>query len=234
MKSEEMKTIGLIGGMSFESTLTYYQIINETIRKELGGLHSARIIVDSIDFAPLAKAQEEDDWDYCADLMIDSAKRLQEAGAKLILIGANTMHIVYEEMEKVIDVPILHIADATIARLKKDGINKVALLGTKYTLCKDFYKRRIIDAGIEVLLPDQIDEVNAIIYDELCKGIVLNSSKERLLAIIEELKAKGAEAVILGCTELDLLIKAEDTDLKVYDTTRIHSEEAAYQALKKE
>ena len=229
-----MKTIGLIGGMSFESTLTYYQIINETIRKELGGLHSARIIVDSIDFAPLAKAQEEDDWDYCAGLMIDSAKRLQNAGAKLILIGANTMHIVYEEMEKVIDVPILHIADATIARLKKDGINKVALLGTRYTLCKDFYKRRIIDAGIEVLLPDQIDEVNTIIYDELCKGIVLNSSKERLLAIIEELKVKGAEAVILGCTELDLLIKAEDTDLKVYDTTRIHSEEAAYQALKKE
>ena len=229
-----MKTIGLIGGMSFESTLTYYQIINETIRKELGGLHSARIIVDSIDFAPLAKAQEEDDWDYCAKLMIDSAKRLQNAGAKLILIGANTMHIVYDEMEKVIDVPILHIADATIARLKKDGIDKVALLGTKYTLCKDFYKRRIIDAGIEVLLPDQIDEVNAIIYEELCKGIVLNSSKEKLLAIIEELKAKGAEAVILGCTELDLLIKAEDTDLKVYDTTRIHSEEAAYQALKKE
>ena len=234
MKSEEMKTIGLIGGMSFESTLTYYQIINETIRKELGGLHSARIIVDSIDFAPLAKAQEEDDWDYCADLMIDSAKRLQDAGAKLILIGANTMHIVYDEMEKVIDVPILHIANATIARLKKDGINKVVLLGTRYTMCKDFYKRRIIDAGIEVLLPDQIDEVNAIIYDELCKGIVLNSSKERLLAIIEELRAKGAEAVILGCTELDLLVKPEDSDLPVYDTTFIHSQEAAYRALGKE
>ena len=131
MKEETMKIIGLIGGMSFESTLTYYQIINETIREELGGLHSAKIIVDSIDFAPLAKAQEKDDWDFCARLMIDSARRLEKAGAELILIGANTMHIVYEEMVKVIHVPILHISDATISRLEKDGIKKVALLGTR-------------------------------------------------------------------------------------------------------
>ncbi len=234
MKEETMKIIGLIGGMSFESTLTYYQIINETIREELGGLHSAKIIVDSIDFAPLAKAQEKDDWDFCARLMIDSARRLEKAGAELILIGANTMHIVYEEIVKVIHVPVLHIANATISRLKKDGIKKVALLGTRYTMCKDFYKKRIIDAGIEVLLPKRIDEVNEIIYDELCKGVVLNQSKEKLLKIIAELKTQGAQGVILGCTELDLLVKPEDSDLPVYDTTFIHSQEAAYLALGKE
>ena len=230
-----MKTIGLIGGMSFESTVTYYQVINETVRRELGGLHSAKIIVNSIDFESIARAQEEDDWDYCADVMVEAAKALEKAGAQILLIGANTMHICAERLEEEMDIPLLHIADATIRRLKEDGVKKTALLGTKYTLLRDFYKKRILDAGIGVLIPEKdIDAVNAIIYDELCAGIISEASKKKLLEIIAEMKEKGAEAVILGCTELDLLVKEEDSPLRVYDTTLIHGEEAALWSIRDE
>lgn len=228
-----MKTIGLIGGMSWESTVTYYQVINETIRRELGGLHSAKVIINSVDFAPIAEAQERDDWDSCAEAMAEAAQSLEKAGADLILIGANTMHICAPYVQEHSSVRLLHIADATIERLKRDHINKVALLGTKYTMCMDFYKDRILKSGISVLIPgDDIDTVNDIIYDELCCGIISEQSKQKLLDIISALKEKGAQGVILGCTELGLLVAQSDTDLPVYDTTLIHGEEAVLEALK--
>ena len=227
-----MKTIGLIGGMSWESTVTYYQVINEAVRTQFGGLHSARILIHSIDFSELARAQEADDWNTCAKIMIEAGKSLEAAGADFILIGANTMHIVYEELCQAVSVPVLHIADAAISRLKKDGIQRTALLGTKYTLCKDFYKQKIIDSGIEVLIPDErIEELDSIIYDELCMGIIREESKQKLLSMIKELKDNGAQSVILGCTELDLLVKQEDLDIPVYDTTLVHGEEAVTIAL---
>lgn len=228
-----MKTIGLIGGMSWESTVTYYQVMNETVRNHLGGLHSAKVIVHSVDFAPIAAAQERDDWDSCAQAMVEAARSLEKAGADLILIGANTMHICAPYVQEHISVPLLHIADATIERLKKDHIQNVALLGTKYTMCMDFYKERILQSGISVLIPEKdIDTVNDIIYDELCQGILSGQSKQKLLEIISGLRQKGAQGVILGCTELGLLVSQDDTDLPVYDTTLIHGEEAVLRAIR--
>ncbi len=230
-----MKTIGLIGGMSWESTVTYYQVINETVKRELGGLHSAKLLILSVDFDEIAAAQEKDDWDLCARIMSDAALRLEKAGADFILIGANTMHRSVPQMEEQIHVPILHIAEATVARMKKDGIGTVGLLGTKYTMCGDFYKQKILDAGISVLIPeDEIDTVNSIIYDELCRGILSKASEQKLLAVIDSLKERGAEGVILGCTELGLLIQQEKTDMPLYDTTLIHAEEAVFEALREE
>ena len=227
-----MKKIGLIGGMSWESTVTYYQIINETIKNKLGDLHSAKIIIESIDFDPVAKAQEKDDWDTCAKIMREAVQDLEKAGADFILIGANTMHKVIPQIENDISIPILHIADATITRLKQDNIQTIALLGTKYTMCQDFYKSRIVENNIEVMIPEEdIETVNSIIYDELCKGILSESSKNKLIQITNSLKKKGAQGVILGCTELDLLIKQDDLDIPVYDTTQIHGEEAGLMAL---
>lgn len=227
-----MKTIGLIGGMSWESTVTYYQVMNETVRDRLGSLHSAKILMYSIDFAPLAEYQEMDRWDLCAELMTDAAERLEKAGADFIVIGANTMHKSAEEVQKHISIPILHIAEATMDRMKADNIHVTALLGTKYTMCQDFYKKVLIEGGMEVIIPeDDIDTVNSIIYDELCKGILKPESKQTLLDIIEKLRKQGAEAVILGCTELGLLVTKDDTDLPVYDTALIHAEEAAFRAL---
>lgn len=224
----ELKMIGLIGGMSWESTVTYYQVINETIRRQLGGLHSARILIHSIDFAPVAEAQEKDDWDTCAKVMEDAAVSLEKGGADIILIGANTMHIASEAVEKAVRIPLLHIAEATILRLRRDQIHRVALLGTKYTMCKDFYKQKLVDAGLEVMIPEKdIDTVNDIIYNELCLGICRKESKAELLRIIRELQESGAEGVILGCTELGLLVQQSDCEIRVYDTTLIHGEEAA-------
>lgn len=228
-----MKTIGLIGGMSWESTVTYYQVINETVKQHLGGLHSAKIIIHSIDFAPLAQKQEEDDWDSCAQMMVQAAQSLERAGADLIVIGANTMHKCVKQVEESCRLPVLHIADATLSVMKQDGIAKTALLGTKYTMCQDFYKQRIEQGGVEVIIPEkEIDTVNSIIYDELCAGIFKETSKQRLLEIITELKEQGAQGVILGCTELGLLVRQEDTDLPVYDTALIHAEQAALESLR--
>ncbi len=228
-----MKTIGLIGGMSWESTVTYYQVINETVKQHLGGLHSAKIIIHSIDFAPLAQKQEEDDWDSCAQMMVQAAQSLERAGADLIVIGANTMHKCVKQVEESCSLPVLHIADATLSVMKQDGIAKTALLGTKYTMCQDFYKQRIEQGGVEVIIPEkEIDTVNSIIYDELCAGIFKEASKQRLLEIITELKEQGAQGVILGCTELGLLVRQEDTDLPVFDTALIHAEQAALESLR--
>ena len=224
-----MKTIGLIGGMSWESTASYYQLINETIKEKLGGLHSAKILLYSVDFAEIERYQASGDWDKNAEVLSQIAQILEQAGADFIVICTNTMHKVAPQIQEAISIPILHIAQATAHALLENGIKKVGLLGTKYTMTQDFYKEKLLDSGLEVVIPDQtgVDEVNRIIYDELCLGQIKESSKESYLAIINDLKNAGAEAVILGCTEIGLLVKQEDTDVPLFDTTAIHAKRAA-------
>ena len=230
-----MKTIGLIGGMSWESTVTYYQVINETVREKLGGLHSAKILMSSIDFAPLAEYQEAGDWESAGKLMAETALQLEKGGADFIVIGANTMHKSVPDIKSACALPLLHIAEATACELKKDNIRNVGLLGTRYTMCQDFYKGKLREEGLSVLIPEEdIGLVNDIIYDELCLGILKEDSKQALLTVIEKLKETGAEGVILGCTELGLLIKDGDTDLPLYDTTLIHARAAALKAMEDE
>lgn len=224
-----MKTIGIIGGMSWESTVTYYQIMNETVKKELGGLHSAKILLYSVDFSEIERCQAEGDWEKSGDILASAAESLEKAGADFLVIATNTMHKVAPQIQKRIHIPIVHIAEVTAEELKQNHITTVALLGTKYTMTQDFYKEKLENAGITVLIPDEqeIEVVNSIIYDELCLGSILETSKERYLQIIDGLKNRGAQGVILGCTEIGLLIKQEDTDLPVFDTTRIHAVKAA-------
>ena len=224
-----MKTIGIIGGMSWESTLTYYQIMNETVKQELGGLHSAKILLYSVDFSEIERCQAEGDWEKSGDILASAAESLEKAGADFLVIATNTMHKVVPQIQKRIHIPIVHIAEVTAEDLKQNHITTVALLGTKYTMTQAFYKEKLENAGITVLIPDaqEIEVINSIIYDELCLGSILETSKERFLQIIETLKKRGAQGVILGCTEIGLLIKQEDTDLPVFDTTRIHAVKAA-------
>lgn len=228
-----MKTIGLIGGMSWESTITYYQIINDTVKKCLGGLHSAKILLYSVDFAEIEKCQAKGEWEKSAEILSDAAKSLQAAGADFIVICTNTMHKVAPQIQKEINIPIIHIAKATATKLKDDHIKKVGLLGTKYTMTQDFYKEKLIENGIEVVIPDKedIEIVNDIIYNELCLGIIRKESRKEYMRIIESLKEKGAKGVILGCTEIGLLIKQKDSTLPVYDTTEIHALVAVEEAL---
>lgn len=224
-----MKTIGLIGGMSWESTVSYYRIVNEVIRQELGGLHSAKVLLYSVNFAEIEEYQSNGDWDGIADVLSAAAWNLEKAGADFIVICTNTMHTVVPQIQKKISIPILHIAEATAAALRRSKIQTVALLGTKYTMTQIFYKEKLTDAGIEVLIPgeDEIETVNEIIYHELCLGIVSEESKEKYLRIIEGLAKRGAQGVILGCTEIGLLIRQKDTPLPVFDTTQIHATKAA-------
>lgn len=224
-----MKTIGIIGGMSWESTVTYYQIMNETVKQELGGLHSAKILLYSVDFSEIERCQAEGDWEKSGDILASAAESLERAGADFLVIATNTMHKVAPQIQKRIHIPIIHIAEVTAEKLKQNHITTVALLGTKYTMTQDFYKEKLENAGITVLIPDEqeIEVVNSIIYDELCLGSILETSKERYLQIIDGLKNRGAQGVILGCTEIGLLIRQEDTDLPVFDTTRIHAVKAA-------
>ncbi|MDO5133900.1 MAG: aspartate/glutamate racemase family protein [Eubacteriales bacterium] len=231
-----MKTIGLIGGMSWESTIPYYSIINEYVKNSLGGLHSARIVLYSVEFDEIERCQSSGNWDRSAEILGDAAKKLEQSGADVILICTNTMHKVYPEVQKMISVPLIHIADATADVLKRDGIKKVALLGTKYTMMEDFYKSRLSDRGFEVIIPDEkdIELVNHVIFDELCLGIINEESRAEFSRIIKEMKGKSAEAVILGCTEIGNLIKQKDSVLPVFDTTVIHAESAAIFALRAE
>ena len=224
-----MKTIGLLGGMSWESTVTYYQVINQIVNQELGGLHSAKILLYSVDFAEIEKCQADGDWDKSADILSAAARNLEKAGADFIMICTNTMHKVAPQIQSKIGIPILHIAEATADELKRCNITKVALLGTKYTMTQDFYKEKLTRAGITVLIPDEqeIETVNNIIYQELCLGIVSEISKEKYRDIIKALARRAAEGVILGCTEIGMLIRQQDTDLPVFDTTRIHASKAA-------
>lgn len=229
-----MKTIGLIGGMSWESTVTYYQIINETIKKELGGLHSGKILLYSVDFDEIEKCQAEGDWDKSAKILSEVAIKLEKAGADYIVICTNTMHKVAPQIQSQISIPIIHIAEATCDKLKENSIKKVALLGTKYTMTQDFYKSKLEERGISVIIPDEqdVEIVNNVIYNELCLGKVLDTSKKKYIEIIEKLSKKGAEGVILGCTEIGLLINQNDTLLPVFDTTKIHAEKAALLSIK--
>ena len=228
-----MKTIGLLGGMSWESTIPYYQIINEEVKKALGGLHSAKIVLYSVEFDEIEKCQSSGDWDKSAQILGNAAKGLEAAGADFILICTNTMHKVAPQIEMMIGVPIVHIADATADKLEDAGIRKVGLLGTKYTMTQDFYMQNLIDRGFEVVIPDDkdIDVVNNIIYGELCLGEIMYDSRKEYQRIIEGLKDKGAEAVILGCTEIGLLIHQDDSVLPIFDTTEIHAKRAAEIAL---
>ncbi|MEG0275858.1 MAG: aspartate/glutamate racemase family protein [Coprobacillus sp.] len=228
-----MKTIGLIGGMSWESTVSYYQIINNTIKDQLGGLHSAKVLLYSVDFAEIEKCQAEGDWNKSASILTDAALNLEKAGADFLAICTNTMHKVAPQIQSQIHIPIIHIADATAEVLINEGIKNVALLGTKYTMTQDFYKDKLIEKGLNVIIPSdtQIEIVNNIIYNELCLGIVSDKSREVYMKIIEELKEKGAEGVILGCTEIGLLIKQRDSVLPVFDTTEIHARMIAEKSL---
>ena len=230
-----MKTIGLIGGMSWESTVTYYQVINETIKKQLGGLHSAKCILYSVDFDEIEKYQVSREWDKSADVLSEAAQALERAGADYIVICTNTMHKVAPEIGRRIHIPILHIADMTAAELQKQGIKKVGLLGTKYTMRQDFYKNILIEQGIEVVIPNDadVDVVNQIIYDELCLGKISEQSKDIYLDIIMKLAQDGAQGIILGCTEIGLLVRQSDTDIPLFDTTLIHAEQAALKSLER-
>lgn len=224
-----MKTIGLIGGMSWESTVTYYKIVNVTVKKELGGLHSAKVLLYSVDFSEIEKCQADGDWDKSAAILSAAAKNLENAGADFIVICTNTMHKVVPQIQSSITIPVIHIAEATADELKYHNITKVALLGTKYTMTQDFYKDKLMNAGITVLIPDEeeIELVNDVIYNELCLGIISEASKDKYLSIIQGLAKQGAQGVILGCTEIGLLIQQKDVELPVFDTAQIHAVRAA-------
>ena len=228
-----MKTIGLIGGMSWESTVSYYKIINETIKEKLGGLHSAKIILYSVDFAEIEEYQSKGDWDKSAILLASVAMRLEQASADYIVICTNTMHKVAPYIQKKINIPIIHIAETTAEALKKNNVKKVALLGTKYTMTQDFYKEKIQQNGIEVIIPNEkdVEIVNDIIYNELCLGIISDKSRREYIRIIDSLKADGAEGVILGCTEIGLLISQDYSSIPIYDTTQIHAYVAALKSI---
>ncbi|WP_186564224.1 aspartate/glutamate racemase family protein [Lawsonibacter celer] len=228
-----MKTIGLIGGMSWESTLTYYQLINEHVKAALGGLHSAKILLYSVDFAEIEACQASGDWDRSAVLLTAAAQSLERAGADFLLICTNTMHKVAGQIQARVGIPLLHIAQATARALIEQGIRRAALLGTKYTMTQDFYQQALRQAGLEVLTPrgGDVELVNRVIYDELCLGVCREESRRAYQDVICGLAAEGAQAVILGCTEIGLLIRPEDSPLPVFDTARIHAAEAARLAL---
>ena len=230
-----MKTIGLLGGMSWESTALYYKLINEEVKKQLGGLHSAKVVIYSVDFDEIEKLQHLGAWDETAKILGEAAKNIQNASADFLVICTNTMHKVAPLIEEHIDIPILHIADATGKKLQNENIKKVGLLGTAFTMKQDFYKERINkNFDIEVLIPSEEDMniVHKIIYEELCLGLIREDSKKEYLRIIDDLASKGAQGVILGCTEIGMLVNQEDTQVKLYDTTLIHSLEAVAEALK--
>ena len=229
-----MKTIGLIGGMSWESTMPYYRIINETVRDRLGGLHSARIVLISVDFHEIEHLQSNGQWDEAGDLMADAARSLELAGADFIVLCTNTMHKVAHAIQSSVAIPMLHIADPTAAAIKRAGFSRVGLLGTRFTMEQDFYRHRLEEQhGIEVLVPNDADraDVHRIIYDELCLGTVLPASRTLYCDIITRLVDRGAEAIILGCTEISLLIGASDVKIPLFDTTAIHACHAAELAL---
>lgn len=229
-----MKTVGLLGGMSWESTVGYYQSINQGVREKLGGLNSAKIVVYSVNFDSVARLQRKGDWLSTAKMLTDAAKRIEAAGADFLLICTNTMHKVYDDISSNIGIPVLHIADAAARALRKNGITKVGLLGTSFTMEEDFYKKRLqAKHGIEVLIPNDPDRaiIHDVIYSELCRGITKESSKEEYLRIVNNLSREGVEGVILGCTEIGMLISQIDTDIPLFDTAEIHAQMAVEQSL---
>ncbi|MBM7585575.1 aspartate racemase [Bacillus pakistanensis] len=230
-----MKVIGLIGGMSWESSVEYYRIINEEVKRRLGGLHSARILLYSVDFEEIERLQSKGDWKKAGETLGDVAFSLEKGGADFIVICTNTMHKVIDDIHEKISIPILHIADATANQIKEQGVHTVGLLGTRYTMEQDFYKSRLEAKGINVLVPNQNEReiVNKVIYDELCLGKVQQTSRDYYKKVIQGLIKTGAEGIILGCTEIGLLIKPEDSIVPLFDTTYIHALEAVNRSLKK-
>jgi aspartate racemase len=221
-----MKTIGMIGGMSWESSLEYYRIINEAIKDELGGLHSAKSLMFSVDFAEIEVLQREGRWEEATQAMIEAARHVEAGGADFLMICTNTMHKMADEVQSSIGIPLLHIADATAEAVKAQGLHKVGLLGTKFTMEEDFYRGRLVERhGLQVLIPHAEDRniVHCVIYDELVLGRIEKKSKERYLKIIENLVRDGAEGIVLGCTEIGLLVKDKDSRVPLFDTTRIHA-----------
>ena len=229
-----MKTIGLIGGMSWESTVTYYKIINETVKEKLGGLHSAKCILYSVDFQEIEECQANGNWEKSGEILGEAAYNLEKAGADFIVICTNTMHKVVDQIKEKISIPILHIAEMTAEKILEKGLENIALLGTKYTMEQDFYKSKLIEKGINVIIPDKndIEIINEVIYDELCLGTINSNSKKKFLEIVDKLRSKEAEGIILGCTEIGLLIKNTDTDVPLFDTAIIHAEQAAMYSIK--
>lgn len=228
-----MKTIGLLGGMSWESTQSYYRLINEGVKSQLGGLHSARLILYSVDFAEIEAMQHRDDWEGTARLLVAAATSLQAAGADFLLIGTNTMHKVAPQIAEAVELPLLHIADATADSLKKHGIDSVGLLGTRFTMEQTFYRERLEKADIRVLIPEpeERDEIHRVIYQELCQGEIRADSRAGYLEVVDRLADRGAQAVILGCTEIGLLLQQTDTNVPLFDTTEIHAHAAVARAL---
>ena len=230
-----MKTIGLIGGMSWESSLEYYRIINEQVKNKLGGLHSAKSLMYSVDFDEIEKLQHQGKWDQLTKIMINAAQNLEKGGADFVLICTNTMHKMADDVQKNINIPLLHLADTTAEIIKSRKMKKIGLLGTNFTMEEDFYKGRLIQKyGLDVIVPDKEDRkvIHNVIYQELCLGNIKKSSKDQYVEIINKLVDSGAEAVILGCTEIPLLVKQEDVEIPLLDTTRIHAETAVEYSLK--
>jgi len=229
-----MKTIGMIGGMSWESSIEYYRIINETVRTELGGLHSAKSMMVSVEFAEIETLQHQDRWDEAAKILIAAARSLESGGADFTIICTNTMHKLYDKIQQSVRIPLLHIADATAELIKAQGIQKIALLGTRFTMEENFYKGRLIEKyGLEVIIPgsEDMEIIHRIIYDELCAGVIQPDSKQQYADIIQRLAKEGAEGIILGCTEIGLLVKQEDSPVPLFDTTEIHARAAVKYAL---
>ena len=228
-----MKTIGLIGGMSWESSAEYYRLLNELVRERLGGLHSAPCILHSLDFAEIEELQVAGDWERAGEILADAARGLQAAGADLLLICTNTMHKVAGQVEAAVSVPLLHLADATADAVRAEGLTRVGLLGTAFTMEQAFYRDRLAGHGLEVLTPDADGRalVLRVIYEELCRGVVREESRSAYQDVIGKLVAAGAEGVVLGCTEIELLIGAKDSPVPVFPTTRLHAEAAVDAAL---
>jgi aspartate racemase len=230
-----MKTIGLIGGMSWESTAEYYRLINESVKEKLGGLHSAKCVLYSVDFAEVEGLQRRGQWPDAAQLLVGAAQSVEKAGADLVLICTNTMHKLADTVQAGIGIPLLHIADATAGNVKQAGLQRVGLLGTRFTMEEDFYRRRLTGQfGLEVIIPDPKDRetVHRVIYEELCLGTIRPESRAQVAGIMSRLVEMGAEGIILGCTELGLLVSAGDTRVQIFDTTRIHALAAVECALK--
>ncbi|CAN7269962.1 aspartate/glutamate racemase family protein [Rossellomorea sp. LjRoot5] len=228
-----MKTIGLIGGMSWESSVKYYKVINEEVKEKLGGLHSAKCLLYSVDFEEIERYQAEGDWENAGRALGEVASSLEKAGAEFIVICTNTMHKVIDHVEARINIPVLHIADATANEIQRADMKTVGLLGTTYTMEQDFYKSRIQSNGINVLVPDKEERnnINKVIFEELCLGKMEQSSKDYYMSVIQKLVDRGAEGIILGCTEIGLLVKPEDSEVPLFDTTVIHATEAVTTAL---
>ena len=231
-----MKTIGLIGGMSWESSLLYYRLINEAAKERLGGFHSAKCIMYSVDFAEIEPLQHKGRWEDAAGKMIEAARHVEDGGADFIILCTNTMHKTASEIEKHVSIPLIHIADSTAEKIKAEGLSKVGLLGTRFTMEDDLYKGRLIDKhGLDLIVPTEDERlaVHQIIYDELCLGEIKQASRERYMGIMENLVRRGAQGIILGCTEICLLVGAKDASVPVFDTTRIHAEAAVACALER-